>query len=224
MIADTLMAVLWDMDGTVIDSEPLWLHAEQTMLARYGLEMDAATQTAMIGSGLTAAAQLFQRIGVPLSVEQIISEWASSVVTGLTESDLRWRPGAVELLQSLQDAGIPCALVTMATRRFADAVISRLPQGVFQAVIAGDEVAHEKPHPEPYLRGAAALGVPIPSCLAIEDSPNGLRSANASGAVTVGVPNLVPLTDAPHDVLLPTLHGVSVANLQKIYVHTRENS
>ena len=164
MTSDTLAAVLWDMDGTLIDSEPLWIEVELAMLRRYGLEMSAETHERMIGSGLWEAAEHFRELGVPLSADEIVAEWVESVERGIAETEPQWRPGARELLASLLAAGIPCALVTMSTRSLADAVVAMLPQGTFQAIIAGDEVEHEKPHPDPYLRGAAALGIPTSAC------------------------------------------------------------
>lgn len=221
MTDTALAAVLWDMDGTLIDSEPLWLRAEHEMLERYGIEMSADLHVRLIGSGLTAAAEFFQQLGVPLGVDEILAEWVEYVGAGLTAEGVDWRPGARQLLASLADAGIPCALVTMSLRPLADRVVSLLPEGTFSAIIAGDDVEYEKPHPDPYLRGAAALGVPIERCLALEDSPTGLRSAAASGAVAVGVPNLLHLDpDLAHE-LWPTLAGVDVAALTAGFARLR---
>jgi HAD superfamily hydrolase (TIGR01509 family) len=212
------------MDGTLIDSEPLWIAAEQEMLARYGFEMTDLLHEQLIGSGLTAAAQRFREIGVPLSVEQILDEWVRRVGEGIAQGRVEWRPGARGLLSSLAQAGIPCALVTMSLRPLADRIVALLPEGPFAAIVAGDEVEHEKPHPEPYLLGAAALGVPIERCLAIEDSPTGLRSARSSGAIAIGVPNLLDLADLadqPADEIWPTLEGLDAAVLSERFARLR---
>lgn len=214
-------AVLWDMDGTLIDSEPLWLQAELAMLARYDIELTEQVRDRLVGSGLRAAAAMFQELGVPMSASEIIAEWRDSVIAGLVADGPVWRPGAVELLASLNAAGIPSALVTMAVRAIADAVVGMLPEGSFTAILGGDEVAHEKPHPDPYLRGAAMLDVPIDRCLALEDSPTGLRSAYASGAVAVGIPNLIDLTQAPSHALWSTLEGVDAAALTERFIQLR---
>ena len=212
MTDERLSAVLWDMDGTLIDTEPLWIAAEHALLDQYGIEMGPDIPEQLIGSGLRDAAELFRGLGVPLSHEQIIDAWLASVIAGASSTPPMWRPGALELLASLREAQIPCALVTMSYRSLADEVVKLLPPGTFAAVITGDAVAHEKPHPDPYLRGAAALGVSIGACIAIEDSPTGLRSAVSSGAVSLGVPNLLPLDHAPSHALLPTLAGESAAS------------
>lgn len=214
-------AVLWDMDGTLIDSEPLWLKSELSMLDRYGISLPDATRDALVGSGLQAAAGLFQDLGVPLSRDEIISEWASSVIDGLRTVGAEWRPGSTQLLASLVKAGIPCALVTMAVRSIADAVVATLPAGSFNVIVAGDEVAHEKPHPDPYLRGASLLGVDISECLALEDSPTGLGSAHASGAVAIGIPNLVDLSLAPAHELWLTLENMDADSLAERFAAHR---
>ena len=214
-------AVLWDMDGTLIDSEPLWLAAEEAMLGRYGIELTAELSDRLVGSGLRAAAGLFQALGVPLSVDEIIAEWRDSVIAGLREAGPDWRLGAVELLLSLREAGVPCALVTMAVRAIADEVVALLPAGVFAAVVGGDEVAFEKPDPDPYLRGAALLGVSADDCVALEDSPTGLRSARAAGAIALGIPNLVSLQGSAAHELLPTLQGVGATELAERFARLR---
>ena len=214
-------AVLWDMDGTLIDSEPLWLASELAMLGRYGIELTSEIRDSLIGSGLRAAARRFQELGVPMTVDDIIAEWTAGVIAGLSAEEPMWRPGAVELLESLRDSGIPCVLVTMAVREIADAVVALLPDRLFTHIIGGDEVPHEKPHPEPYRMGAALLGVDIEECVALEDSVTGLRSAHASGAVAFGIPNLIDLSDAPAHEVWPTLDGVDAAVLGERYAAHR---
>ncbi|UOQ58443.1 HAD family phosphatase [Leucobacter allii] len=214
-------AVLWDLDGTVIDSEPIWLEVELAMLGRYGIELTEELRAQLVGSGLRAAAERFRALGVPLSVDEIIAEWAAGVAAGMSRSAPLWRPGAVELLQSLAEAGIPSALVTMSVRAIADAVVALLPSGLFSAVVAGDEVEFEKPHPDPYLRGAALLGVDIVDCIAIEDSPTGLRAAAASGAVAIGVPNLVDLDGVAAHAHWTTLAGVDATALARSFAELR---
>ena len=211
----TLAAVLWDMDGTLIDSEPLWLEAELAILKRYGIPMTSEIRDRLIGSGLWDAAELFRELGVRLSADDIVAEWVAYVGAGLSRTDPNWRPGAPELLASLAGAGIPCALVTMSVRSLAEQVAALLPTGTFTAIVGGDEVDHAKPHPEPYLRGAAALGVPIEHCLVLEDSPTGLRSAAASGAVAIGVPNLVSLHGLSAHALWSTLRGTDAQVLRR---------
>nr|WP_279550597.1 HAD family phosphatase [Leucobacter weissii] len=205
---------MWDMDGTLIDSEPLWLEAELEMLRRYGVEMTPDTHRRLIGSGLWEAAEHFRELGVPLSADDIVAEWVRGVSEGAAQQGLSWRPGARELLASLAAHGITSVLVTMSVRSFAEQVTSELPANSFAAIVAGDEVRHPKPHPEPYLLGARAAGAPIERCLAIEDSPTGLRAAVASGAVAIGVPNLIGLEGERAHGIWDSLLGVDAAGLR----------
>ncbi|MGO3147583.1 MAG: HAD family hydrolase [Leucobacter sp.] len=198
-------AALWDMDGTIIDSEPLWLGAEVVMLERYGIPVPPNIHERLIGQGLTTAARVFQEFGVPLSVDEIIEEWANGVVDGLAKTAPAWIPGALELLASFRELGIPNVLVTMSVRRIADAVLALLPAGTFVASITGDDVEFEKPHPDPYVRGAAALNVQASECIAFEDSIPGTASAVASGAFVIGIPNIVSLDGSDAHRVLPTL-------------------
>lgn len=211
-------AVLWDMDGTIVDSEGIWLDVTEAMLVRFGIVMTDATRELLVGSGLRTAAEHYRELGVPLSVEQMLAEWVSEVSVALHAGELQWRPGAREMLASLDAAGIPCALVTMSVRALADIVIAQLPAGTFQATVAGDEVVHEKPHPEPYLLGAKLLGVPIDQCVVIEDSPTGLRSGAAAGAIAIGVSNHVSLRGAPAAAVWPTLAGAGASDLVATYI------
>jgi HAD superfamily hydrolase (TIGR01509 family) len=125
-----------------------------------------------------------------------------------------WTPGARELLDALRQAGIPVALVTMSYRRLADAVITGLPEGTFGAVVTGDVVREGKPHPEPYLRAAAQLGVDPARCVAIEDSPTGVASAEAAGCVTVVVEGVVAVAQAPGRTIVSSLAALSVDDLE----------
>ncbi len=124
-----------------------------------------------------------------------------------------WRPGARELLAALREAGVPTALVTMSYRRFVEPVLEQLPAGSFDAVVTGDEVERGKPHPDPYLRAAALLGVPPADCVALEDSPTGAASAEAAGCRVLVVPHHVPVPAGERRAFAPTLSDLGVADL-----------
>ncbi len=210
-------ATLWDMDGTIINSEPLWLSAEVHMLERYRIAVPSDIHERLVGQGLTTAARVFQTLGVPLSVDDIVNEWANGVVAGLAETGPLWIDGALEMLDSFQAFGVPSALVTMSVRPIAEAVVELLPAGTFQAIVTGDDVEFEKPHPDPYLRGAAALGVETRHCIAFEDSPPGIAAAAASGAFVFGVPNLLSLEGSDAHLVLPTLSGLDARQASSLW-------
>ncbi len=207
------VGVLWDMDGTLIDSEPLWLAAEHELIESFGGSWSHEKGMQLVGNGLMASAGILQEAGVRMEPRAIV-EWLTEHVTAhLDPESMPWRPGARELLHALRDAGVPTALVTMSYRSMALEVASHLGFVGFDAVIAGDDVAHEKPHPDPYLRGAAALGLEPADCVAIEDSLNGIRSAAAAGTHAVVVPFLVPIPDSDEWLKWDTLTGRSAADV-----------
>ncbi len=214
----TLSAVLWDMDGTLVDTEPYWIESEFEVVDRFGNGgWSDAHAHALVGMDLRDAARYMQQHGdVTLSVEEIVNALLDGVVARVQQR-IPWRPGARELLAELGRRRVPCALVTMSWRRFVDAILPSLPDGSFQAVVSGDDVRRGKPHPEPYLEGARHLQVAPSHCLALEDSPTGARSAQAAGCVVTAIPNVVAVpADAAHH-HLPTLSGVGVDDLERIF-------
>lgn len=205
-------AVLWDMDGTIVDTEPYWMRAETDLVAEHGGTWTEAQGMQLVGSGLVQSARILQQAGVALEVDEIINTLTDRVMVQI-EQGVPWRPGARELIDGLRAAGIPIALVTMSIRRMALQVAAAIGDDVFGVVIAGDDVEHPKPHPQPYLLAAERLGVPIHDCVAIEDSEFGLVSAVASGAAAIGVPLHIELHEGPTHELWPTLDGRTVADL-----------
>ena len=188
-------AVLWDMDGTLIDSEPYWIAAETELAALYGVDWSQDDGLTLVGNPLLLSAAVLRERGVLLPLETIVDRLIGRVTMQVRER-VPWQSDAFELLGRVLTAGIPCALVTMSYRSLADAMLAQIPDG-FAALVTGDEVTHGKPHPEPYLTAAARLGVSIFDCVAIEDSPAGVASALASGARTIGVRRLTPIEPAP---------------------------
>jgi HAD superfamily hydrolase (TIGR01509 family) len=211
-----LGAVLWDLDGTLVDTEPYWLRAETELVAAHGGTWTQADAHALVGSDLLDAAAYIRRVGgVDLAPVDIVTMMMARVIEQMAD-DPPWQPGALELLRALGAEGVPCALVTMSWRRLAGAVVDLLPAGTFAAVIAGDEVARGKPHPDPYLAAAQRLDVDPGSCIAIEDSPTGARSAQAAGCFVVGVPHLVELPANLVDAMVPSLAAVDVPTLRSL--------
>jgi len=215
---NNLHAVLWDMDGTLVDTEPYWIECEHALVAEFGGTWTAADAHSIVGFDLLDSAhELRTRGGVDLEREAIV-EWLLDGVIARVTDELPWRPGAPDLLAECAAAGVPCALVTMSWRRLADAVISAAPAGSFVTSITGDEVGQGKPDPEPYRAAAAALGVAPDRCVAIEDSPTGVASAMAAGCATLGVPHVVPVAAAPGLTIIDSLVGVDVAALRRLVI------
>lgn len=189
-------AVLWDMDGTLVDTEPYWLQAESDLVHAAGGVWTPEDGLQLVGSGLERSALILQSRGVELTVEQIITTLTDRVRDQIAEA-VPWRAGSLELLRELKTAGIPTALVTMSQRYMALDVVAALGFDGFDVVVAGDDVQNAKPHPEPYLAAAAQLGVAIAECIALEDSEPGVASAVAAGATVFALPLHIPIPPSP---------------------------
>ncbi len=212
-----LSAVLWDMDGTLVDTEPYWIAAETPLVESYGGTWTHEKALSLVGLALEDSARILQGEGVRMSVDDIIDHLTSEVMRNISRDGVPFRPGARELLADLKDAGIKTALVTMSMRRMATHIADLIDFEAFDIVVAGDDVTRPKPYPDPYLEACATLGVEPGDTLAIEDSPNGLRSAVAAGSVVLGVPAMVSLEGAGAHAVWPTLHGVSASDLGELY-------
>lgn len=220
-----LAAVLWDMDGTLIDSEPAWLGAEMDLADAVGGTWTEEMGLALVGSDLMASAGYIQEhMPCPLPAEEIVERLLDGVVDHVVR-DVPWRPGARELLAALREAGVPCALVTSSYQRLTDAVIAALEPGTFDFVVTGDQVARGKPHPEPYLLAAEKLGVDPDRCVAIEDSEPGTRSAEAAGCAVLVVPAHAHPERRPDRTFWESLSGVTVADLAGLVTaHTQRSA
>jgi HAD superfamily hydrolase (TIGR01509 family) len=214
-------AVLWDMDGTIIDTESFWMDAETELIAHYGGTWSHSDALQLVGQGLWHSARVLQSRGVELTEDQIIQQLTAIVLERIRTGGLPWRPGARELLLELKSAGIPTALVTMSIRSLATVVADIIDFDAFTLVVAGDDVAHSKPHPAAYLRAIELLGVDATECVAIEDSPPGVASASAAGVATIGVPLNVPLTEDGRFVVWPTLAGRTIEDLATVLAQSR---
>ncbi|CAB4538177.1 unannotated protein [freshwater metagenome] len=214
------MAVLWDLDGTLIDSEHYWAVSQNRLAQQYGATWTEEDERGVIGSSLYDSSALIKtKFGIQdRSVQDIIDHLTDEVIEQMRAS-LPWRPGALELLLSLRQEGIKTALVTMSMRRMAMAVVDSIPFSAFDVVVAGDDVKNGKPHPEPYLMAADLLGVETKHCIAFEDSITGLTSAVAAGTNAVGVTNMLELPTGVDRKIIDSLHGLTIEGLQELRIH-----
>ncbi|MCD9152797.1 HAD family hydrolase [Aeromicrobium duanguangcaii] len=206
-------AVLWDMDGTLVDTEPMWIAGEHQLAEDHGAVWTEEDSLHLVGSDLLVAARYIkQRIGGDMTPEDIVDFLGGRVATALRRQQ-EWRPGARELIEEYRAAGVPQALVTMSYGYIAEPVVDALG---FEAVVTGDSVTQGKPHPEPYLKAAELLGVRAEDCIAIEDSRTGAASANAAGCFVIAVPHAVAVPEAPFRAVVPTLAGLTADHVGRL--------
>ncbi|GEM_PF-106059 len=209
-----LQAVLFDMDGLLVDTEPLWLEVECDVVERMGGRWTEADQMGLLGGSLELAVTVLRaRSPRPASREDVARWLLDGMIALLADRGVPLLPGAAELLADVRAAGMPHALVTSSERPIMEAVLAQIG-AEFPATVCGSDVRHRKPDPEPYLLAASLLGADARYCVALEDSPNGVASAEAAGCHVVAVPGLLPIPAADGRVVVGSLTEVSLPMLQ----------
>jgi HAD superfamily hydrolase (TIGR01509 family) len=217
----TLQAVLFDMDGLLVDTEPIWFEVEQSVMAKLGAQWTPIDQQALVGGSLQASVDyLLDRAGRPAgaSFDEVADWLVGGMAQLLATREIEPLPGVVALVTEVRAAGIQYALVTSSERVIADAVRKALARhGLsFDVVVCGEDVTSHKPDPEPYLLAASLLGVDPRCCVALEDSPNGVAAALAAGCVTVAVPGLAPVAGRPGLTVVTSLAELDLAALRDL--------
>ncbi|MFT3874861.1 MAG: HAD family phosphatase [Propioniciclava sp.] len=221
---DLPSALLWDFDGTLVETEHHWHTAESRLLAEWGLDLAPEQKRQLTGLNLsTAIATMMSWAGVtdadPADAGRRLTSY---MLDELRSHSIIFRPGARTLLESAFEAGIPCALVSASHEDILATVVDLLPAGMFATIVAGNHITHGKPHPEPYLTAASRLGYAPRDCLALEDSRPGLESASGAGVPTVGIPFEQELDGGPLRRLLPTLRDVGLIELGVVWRELRD--
>ena len=215
-----LGAVLFDMDGTLVDSEKLWDISLHALYARMGGVLTPEVRAATVGgSAMSVMRVLYDDLGLaqdPAAMAES-ADWLHEHVGELFEQGLPWLPGARELLDELTAAGVPLALVTNTRRGLTERALNTIGRHYFSASVCGDEVEHAKPAPDPYLRAASLLGVDPAWCLAIEDSVAGTEAAESAGCPVLVVPNDIEVPAGARRRNITSLAGVTVADLRLIH-------
>lgn len=213
-------AVLWDMDGTLVDSEKVWTISLADTARWLGGELSATVREAMIGASLgTTLGLLYDDLGLVHDPRRMAdtAAYLTERTGELFAEGLVWRPGAREALETVRDAGWPMALVTNTERGLTEAALDGIGRGYFDTTVCSDEVPRGKPAPDPYLRAADLLGVSAAECLAVEDSPTGTLAAERAGAVVLVVPCETSVPTGPGRVLRPSLVGLTAADVRAAY-------
>lgn len=219
-----LQAVMFDMDGLLVDSEPLWFKAEGVVMDRLGGSWSEEDQQVLLGGSMpVTVAHLLSKASRPQPPETVARWLAETMTQLLTAGPVPVMPGAVELVAEVAAAGLPYALVTSSEPEIVTAVLAGLDV-TFPVIVCAADVAHAKPDPEGYLLAAAKLGAEPGRCIALEDSRNGVAAAQAAGFFTVAVPGVVPIPPAPGRVVLPTLAGVNLGRLSALAAAARSGA
>ncbi len=191
-------AVLFDMDGTLVDTEPLWQRAEVEMMSRYGLPWTDADQAHCLGGSSARVSNYMiglieasgQRAPEPA---ELANTFMDNMLAQLREFPPVALPGVDELLREVRDTGIPTALVTSSTEPLMNAVLDAIGRDWFDVTVHSGSVKHHKPDPEPYLLAAQLLSVDPHKSIAIEDSPTGAESATSAGCFVVAIEHMAPI-------------------------------
>lgn len=206
-----IAAVIFDMDGVLLDSEPLHLRATQATLGERGASYTERDNRAFFGA---TDAELFRTLSIlfdlPGPAATLVAAKRDRLVA-LIRAEARGLPGIPTVPRQLRAAGLPLALASSSPRPVIDAVLETLGlEGLFEAVVSGDDVARGKPAPDAFLLAARRLGVQPERCLVVEDSRNGILAAKAAGMTVAAVP--CPATShedfSPADWVLPSLEAL----------------
>ncbi|HKP43287.1 HAD family phosphatase [Mycobacterium sp.] len=215
-----MQAVLWDMDGTLVDSEKLWDISLAALYAELGGKLTPEVRASMVGSAAENTIRIvYTDLGLELDPAAMAESdrWLHEYTADLFDGGLPWCDGAQELLEALAAEGTPMALVTNTQRALTDRALNSIGAHYFSATVCGDEVPHGKPAPDPYLLAAALLELQPSACLAIEDSVTGTAAAEGAGCPVVVVPNDVAVPHGPRRRHITSLAEVAAADLRQLH-------
>lgn len=214
-------AVLWDMDGTLIDSEPLWIEQERLLMNGFDVYWTEEDAIHCVG-GPMPRVENYMRSKLPTEVVSTLSELElTNNLLKRMESRFKegidFASGSELLLKEIHSSGVPQALVSASSRALVDSALSAIGEHFFSITVSNDDVATPKPNPEGYLKAATHLGVEISRCLVIEDSVTGVNAGIAAGAFVLGIPHVSKLPSAPKVKHHNTLEGLQMMDIPEIF-------
>ena len=209
--------MLFDMDGTLVDTDEHWHGAEVETFDHYGVAWTDADHAALLGVPVVpATTYMIDKLGGGMTFEEVSTRMMDNLIARLHANEIAWRPGAVELLDRLQRDGIITALVTASKMPLVEGVFHDVHALGFDTVVTGDDVAVTKPDPAPYLLALQRLGLTAGRAVACEDSGTGVRAARSAGLTVVAVPHLVPIEPEPGVVIVAGLDEVDLPFLHTL--------
>ena len=207
-------AVLFDMDGLFIDSEPDWHAAESEMMRSNGYDWTPADQLKCLGGPLQRVTEYMSECLNGSKTAEQLGDLIVSEMKRRMSGKVSLMPGAIEFSRECNSAGIAQALVSASPRPIVDAVLAGMNEKYFARSVAAGDIARTKPFPDPYLHAAKLLGVEIEECLIFEDSPTGLTAARASDAFVVGIPHFIEVAEEPRLKIVKSFNEVNMASLE----------
>ena len=208
-----MSAILFDMDGTLIDSEPLWLEAEIEIMEELGCNWDQQDQINCLGGPIDKTENYMQDRSNNIKPFGYFTKKLDDVMEQKLSTKLDLIPNALEIINECKRFELKIALVTASSGRLMRAVLKRFPVGIFDTVVSYDDVKRSKPDPEPYLLAAKTLGVDITNCVVLEDSLTGVQSGLSAGAQVIGIPHLVKMPSNPN---LRVVESLSEINMDRL--------
>jgi len=208
-----MSAILFDMDGTLIDSEPLWLEAEIEIMEELGCNWDQQDQINCLGGPIDKTENYMQDRSNNIKPFGYFTKKLDDVMEQKLSTKLDLIPNALEIINECKRFELKIALVTASSGRLMRAVLERFPVGIFDTVVSYDDVERSKPDPEPYLLAAKTLGVDITNCVVLEDSLTGVQSGLSAGAQVIGIPHLVKMPSNPN---LRVVESLSEINMDRL--------
>jgi HAD superfamily hydrolase (TIGR01509 family) len=208
-------AILFDMDGLFIDSEPDWHAAETEMMQGYGYDWQPSDQLQCLGGPLSRVTEYMSSCLIGAVEPEVLGREIIDEMRTRLSSSTSYMPGSIEFSRLVSLAQIPQALVSASPRVLVDAVVSNLAQNYFKETVAAGDIERTKPFPDPYLHAAKLLGVDISKCLIFEDSQTGITAATASGAFVVAIPHFIEVIESARLKRIDSFVGLTLQELGK---------
>lgn len=210
-------AVLFDMDGTLVDTEPMWLVSETELMAQFGYTWTLEDQSNCLGGPLDRVGRYMFDLAGGVNSPEFFTDTLISLMASHLQEGADLMDGAQELMSLCESLELPMALVSASPRVLVDAVLDNLAGHNFEISISSDDVVKVKPDPEGYFAAAAFLNIPIGECLILEDSATGVTAATSSGGAVVAIPHLVPISESERVQVVSSVRDLSLEKLKDLY-------